>query len=954
MKPTKKSDRSEDLAATDTTAGATERTAIDRSPVDDAAQISCDVTDALELLEGIRKIKSSTRGDVEALPKTIGRYKILGSAGRGGFSEVFHAIDIDLERHVALKVPLIAGRQDCEFRFEREARLAALLTHPQIVPVYEYGSVGQIDFIAYAWVDGETLGDWLDRHDDPVDMKLAAKIVAALASAIHFAHQRGVIHRDLKPANILIDQSEVNRDKPLEDRTRITDLGLSRQLSENNQRLTQTGQAIGTPAYMSPEQAGGESEIGVGADIYALGTLLFELLAGVVPFKHPNIIETMKLIHGQPAPSISNFRSGVSRELQAIVEKCLHKQPSQRYASAFELAEDLHAFINGRTVSAKPAGWLTRTKRWIARNPVVTVTSLLVVLSLSVGLGTALWQWNHAEYEKARAEKHLINMTAAVDLLLDELIAQNEPTKVTPAQRQLLSEVLELQQGFIGDRDYERVSRSHVVALCRSSQIFFALGKMEQAVASFEELRNNKFIRSDGLDRDLAEQVLRFYKQSIAALNEMDHGTKAIIATEEMSQFQSSVEHLFSKSESLAQKISVENLRGVSLSYSNEMPKALAAHQRAQTFADELIQAGEASDYRDPIATNLINLANQQHETGDYRGALASIDRAMAWLIEELENNPDFHLKNNLANLFQMQAMNYSRLMQNDRGKSAASQSIKLLKELVAQAPENHTYIRSLATAYSRLALCTWAETRKSKQETIKVYDRILELQASGLDKSPSGCNVISWALAEKGSRLALMDELEESLQVSKQAVRFAEKHFTDDDGRFGVVERYRARSQCMNILNRLDRSQEFIDAFPEFAQLIHKTLQRYDGSPRVVHVEKIQAWTYRRAAKHYASITEFKNALATIDRMSRLEMHLRYPEVDLARVTSQVIGIWMQSDEYPTPESQAAMDRAFQWLTAAIVEKNWTNSEFFEREDMRPIVEDPRFEELKKLMSKD
>jgi hypothetical protein len=308
----------------------------------------------------------------------LGRYEPIRELGRGGMGVVYLARQTALKRSVALKMlsgPL-AG-EEAIARFRHEAEAVARLQHPNIVGIYEIGEQDGAPFLALEYIEGGSLADRLDGT--PWAGQPAARFVAILARAVHHAHERGIVHRDLKPANILL--SFPTRTTPLLDAVpKVSDFGLAKRLDAAS-GLSRTGDILGTPNYMAPEQAEGRTKaIGPASDVYALGALLYELITGRPPHRADSVIETVRqVVHEEPlAPRLLNHR--IDRDLETICLRCLHKMPERRYESAAALTDDLDRYLRGEPILARPVSRTERAWRWCRRNPSRAALSAVIGL----------------------------------------------------------------------------------------------------------------------------------------------------------------------------------------------------------------------------------------------------------------------------------------------------------------------------------------------------------------------------------------------------------------------------------------------------------------------------------------------------------------------------------------------------------------------------------------------
>jgi WD40 repeat protein/tRNA A-37 threonylcarbamoyl transferase component Bud32 len=324
----------------------------------------------------------------------FGDYQLLHTIARGGMGIVWKARQWKLDRIVALKMILsgaLASDEEVQ-RFYAEAQAAAQLDHPGIVPVYEVGQQRGQHYFSMAFVEGSSLAVRL--KEGPLSPREAAEVVRQVAEAIDYAHGKGIIHRDLKPSNVLLDR---------DGHPKVTDFGLAKRV-EGMSHLTLAGQIVGTPSYMSPEQASGKTDaVGPAADVYSTGALLYCLLTARPPFQSAQVVETLKQVVEQEPVSPRQLNNSVSRDLETICLKCLQKEPGKRYASAGALAADLRRYLAGEPILARPVSRAERLWRWCRRNPGVAASLTAFILSLIVGTVVAWALALEAQAERRQA-----------------------------------------------------------------------------------------------------------------------------------------------------------------------------------------------------------------------------------------------------------------------------------------------------------------------------------------------------------------------------------------------------------------------------------------------------------------------------------------------------------------------------------------------------------------------
>ena len=393
----------------------------------------------------------SADGTADEFP-TIEGYEIDGVLGRGGMGVVYRAKDVNLERDVAIKMVLagsIAG-SSMRSRFDSEARAVAQLQHTHIAQLYTASTFENRPYFVMEYVSGGTLAHRI--RGNPLTPRDAAAMIVKLAEGVDFSHRQGIIHRDLKPGNVLLTQTG---------EPKIADFGLAKWI-DSDSGSTKTGDIIGTPSYMAPEQAGGVvRKIGPPCDIYALGAILYELLTGRPPFRTPEPLQTVMLVLSEDPVPPRKLQPTVPRDLETICLKCLEKSPEKRYETAGDLAADLQRFLRDEPIIARPVGRVERFFKWVKRRPATATIVGLVFVGLIGALAGALFHSQQMQTaldeteaerdkvdrerkrfkaERDRAEKLVIAVKAERDKVQKQ---RDRATRLFAAGRELSKSLLE-------------------------------------------------------------------------------------------------------------------------------------------------------------------------------------------------------------------------------------------------------------------------------------------------------------------------------------------------------------------------------------------------------------------------------------------------------------------------------------------------------------------------------
>jgi serine/threonine protein kinase len=429
----------------------------------------------------------------------VAGYRILGELGRGGMGVVYKARQRGLNRLVALKMVLAGAHANSHqlARFHVEAEAVATLQHPNIVQIYEVGEQNGLPFFSLEFVDGGPLDRKLGGK--PLPPREAALLCASLARAMHFAHEHGILHRDLKPANVLMTADGI---------AKITDFGLAKRFEEDDSSQTKSGTILGTPSYMAPEQAlGNIRDLSPRSDLYSLGAMLYEFITGKPPFQGPTPMDTVLKVTREEVVAPSRHQPSVPPDLETICVKCLQKEPANRYASCFELADDLNRFIIGEPILARPVGTIERGYRWCKRNPKWagmwgTIAALLVFVaggSLYAAISIqaqkeradenarlAKISEEHAKKNEEKAKEFGNSASQAYATLIGKV---QDQLKDKPALQDLKEQILEPAikglQALIArmDDNIRNLAEAHL----KMGNLYRELGQIDQAYKQFQE-----------------------------------------------------------------------------------------------------------------------------------------------------------------------------------------------------------------------------------------------------------------------------------------------------------------------------------------------------------------------------------------------------------------------------------------------------------------------------------
>jgi tetratricopeptide (TPR) repeat protein len=801
------------------------------------------------------EVETASRPDQ---PKRLGHYQLLEHLGAGQYGNVWKALDTQLDRIVAMKIP---RRDDLSSResdvFMREARAAAQLRHPHIVAVHEIGQADGMIYIASDFVQGADLREWLgDRKLTAIE---AAQLCAKLADALDHAHRAGVVHRDLKPANIMVDT---------EGQPHIMDFGMAKR-STGEVTVTIEGQILGTPAYMSPEQARGEGHRVDGrADVYSLGVILFELLTGERPFRGDQRMLMVQIISEDP-PSPRKLNSHIPRDLETICLKCLQKSPERRYATAGDMAADLRSWLKREPIQARPLGRFHRAVRWCQRRPAIASLLALVIGVTILGFTLVTWQWRQtrAQYLEAvrqqeRADLYHDKALTVIDEMLLEVgaVQLREAPRMQGVRRELIEKALAHYEWFIGQEGDTTALRSRqALARLQAGKLRVWLTEPDEAEKVLKQLVEDL----DQLPDDALPESVR---ATVEAQGRLELA-KAQISLGKTEAAERELTSLLEDLETAPDMSAAPHLLLLQASVGVTLGELLYLEERRDDAEKTFLEALSLLDgFKDDTSPNVLetrfhlnyDLGLCLGRTARFREAEAYYKRALQ-LKPQLLNHGSLYSRDLVASFQADYAIYLEYTDQPESADRFRQETIELLKRLIIDYPDVPSFRRGLGIYYQNLgyALASLAaregKTKAEKEQLFAESDAAFQKAVQTLEnlsaqyaKVPEYEDILAgtynlWSRAMDG-----LGHAEAAVQALEKARGLWERRLA------AAPDNALLKSDYGGVLNNLAHFYRKLDRLPEAREMTEQAI-RYQKEARIAAPNNTRCLDY--LSNHYLTL---------------------------------------------------------------------------------------------------